>query len=170
MTIDKNTWQKLTKKYPTRAAWARGLNDLVWGEHEELYSALLELAPADLATEENPSITWSSDNSPVARLDTSKIQNSTDKAQEALDRAAEALNAAYDAANKVESLLADRAEIQAVHAETQAASDEALAHLEAKLTDTVKPNTEVHLHFNNPHLADDEEIIKVINRELGRGV
>lgn len=51
MTIDMNTWSKLSKKYPTRASWVRALNDLSWGEHDELFSALIDLDISDLASE-----------------------------------------------------------------------------------------------------------------------
>ena len=51
MTTDKNTWSKLSKKYPTKASWVRALNDLSWGEHDELFSALIDLDISDLASE-----------------------------------------------------------------------------------------------------------------------
>lgn len=51
MTTDKNTWSKLSKKYPTKASWVRALNDLSWGEHDDLFSAIIDLDISDLASE-----------------------------------------------------------------------------------------------------------------------
>lgn len=139
MTIDKNTWSKLSKKYPTKASWVRALNDLSWGEHDELFSALIDLDIADLATTQDPNTTHVGSVS-IAAIDPDKIVTKYDKIQDSLDKSEQALAEANDAQARVDSLLED-------------------------LNDQV--DREVTLHFHNS-LVDEEEIISVVNRELGR--
>lgn len=139
MTIDKNTWSKLSKKYPTKASWVRALNDLSWGEHDELFSALIDLDIADLATTQDPNTTHVGSVS-IAAIDPDKIVTKYDKIQDSLEKSEQALAEANDAQARVDSLLKD-------------------------LDDQV--DREVNLHFHSP-LVNDEEIISAVNRELGR--
>lgn len=154
MTIDKNTWSKLSKKYPTKASWVRALTDLSWGEHDELFSALINLDIADLAPEEHitniadleAEARSVDDPSPthigsvhIAAIDPDKIDAKYDKVQDSLEKSEQALDAANVALARVDSLLEE-------------------------LSDQVDRG--VNLHFHNPSMDDYEEIISSINRAL----
>lgn len=48
MTVNKEKWQDLAKKYNTKAKWAEAIVLLNPEDHEDLISALIELDPQEL--------------------------------------------------------------------------------------------------------------------------
>ena len=48
MTVNKEKWQELAKKYNTKAKWADAILLLSLEDHEDLISALIELDPQEL--------------------------------------------------------------------------------------------------------------------------
>lgn len=145
MTVNKEKWQEIAEKYNTKAKWAEALLMLNPEDHDDLISALIELDPQDLVDIEDgypqPVITstW------VGNLATEKIEPR------------------YDYAPRLEKLeeLISESEDRLKEAELKAS--EAVDKLDKALSSNV--GTTVNLCELS---KDPIEIIKAVNRELGR--
>ena len=147
MTVNKEKWQEIAEKYDSKAKWADALLLLNFEDHEDLISALIELDPQDLVGPNSkgsqPIITdgW------VTNLATEKIEPRYDYAPR-LEKLEELMNESEARLNDVDNKIT-----AALHQ-----LDKALASHEG---------VTVNL---SEFPIDPKEIVKAINRELGRDI
>lgn len=179
MTVNKKQWEALAKKYPDKASWVRALSDLSWGEHDELFSALVELSPQDVSGKaESVGVTnitpvfegidavaigreiaksmKLSEPIKIDKLDASKISPT----EEAIKQASEAGDKVREGLEK-----ADKALMKADKAQAKAES----AHNAALDAFNMGSDLETKLYSLDPVLSE-KDIVKIVNRELGRGL
>lgn len=140
MTVNKEKWQEIAKRYDSKAKWADAILLLNPEDHEDLISALIELDPQDLLDINSES----AQTTRVSNLDTDKIEHRYDytprleKLEELMNESEARLN---DADNKISAALDQL--------------DKALASHEGTIVNL------------SEFSVDPKEIIKAINRELG---
>lgn len=146
MTVNKEKWQEIAKKYDTKAKWADAILLLNLEEHEDLISALIELDPHDLLEAEEdgyqvPSV------SPISTINISKLEPLYDHST-SLAKAEETMEAAKNRIDEIERK-----------------SDEALNRIEELLT---RPR-DITINSSYPKVST-EEMIKTLKQELERGL
>lgn len=160
MTINKEKWQELAEKYDTKAKWADALLLLNFEEHEDLISALIELDPQDLAgetkgTEIYVNLGNPGTSAPIAEVKDLDVTKIRDSVQDHLDEVDRILDESREAQASLENRM------DAIDDELK----ESLDFISSKLE-----NAETHYHFNGREVTSTSpgEIVKIINRGLGR--
>lgn len=151
MSINKEKWAEIAKKYPSKASWVKALQELDYAEeNEDLFSALIELDPSDLVNHNKIGSTGVKVNwdSPYGNIQ--KIINTTTP---------------EPAQNRLDAVEKELAEARDLIAEAQVTADAALMEIQSLDVSKIKESPDIHISYP---AVDSKEILDIVNRELGR--